>query len=124
MALRGIRGATVSAANTPDAILGASRELLEALVTANGLEPDDIASILFTVTTDLDAAFPATSVRTLGWTEVAALDAQAPVVPGDLSHCIRVLVHWNTDHSPDEIRHVYLRDARRLRPDRAGEATS
>lgn len=121
MAVRGVRGATTAHANTPDAILTATRELLEALIQANGLRAAEVASIYFTVTPDLDAAFPATAVRSLGWNEIAALDAQAPRVLNDVPHCIRVLIHWNTDRPEDEIRHVYLRDARALRPDRAGD---
>jgi chorismate mutase len=117
MPLRGIRGATSASANTRDAILEATRELLDALVHANHLRIDDIASLYFTMTPDLDAAFPAAAVRGLGWQEVAALDAQAPRVMNDVPRCIRVLIHWNTAETQD-LRHVYLRDARALRPDR------
>ena len=97
MPLRGIRGATTASANTRDAILEATRELLDALVRANDLRANDVASIYFTVTPDLDAAFPAAAVRGLGWQEVAALDAPAPRVMNDVPRCIRVLIHWNTD---------------------------
>ncbi len=72
-----------------------------------------------TMTPDLDAAFPATAARSLGWNDVALLDAQAPGVAHDVPRCIRVLIHWNTERVQEEIRHVYLRDARALRPDRA-----
>ena len=119
MPVRGIRGATTAEANTRDAILGATCELLDALVRANGLCEADVASIYFTVTPDLDAAFPAAAVRLMGWNRVALLDAQAPRVADDLLRCIRVLIHWNTDSSSNEIQHVYLREAKRLRPDRA-----
>jgi chorismate mutase len=119
MPLRGIRGATTAADNTRDAILGATHELLDALVQANSLREADIASICFTMTPDLNAAFPAAAVRRLGWNGVALLDAQAPQVADDIPRCIRVLVHWNTDCALGEIRHVYLHDARQLRPDRA-----
>jgi chorismate mutase len=119
MALRGIRGATTARDNTCEAILDAARELLDALIRANDFSPADIASIYFTMTPDLDAAFPAAAVRSLGWDDVAVLDAQAPRVVNDLPRCIRVLIHWNTDRTVDEIRHVYLREARSLRPDRA-----
>jgi chorismate mutase len=116
--MRGIRGATTASDNTRDAILDATRELIEALIQANDLRQTDIASIYFTMTPDLDAAFPAAAVRMLGWTDVALLDAQAPRVANDLPLCIRVLIHWNTDRAQDEIQHIYLRDARALRPDR------
>jgi chorismate mutase len=123
MPLRGIRGATTASANTRDAILDATRELLDALVRANDLRADDIASIYFTMTPDLDAAFPAAAVRGLGWQAVAALDAQAPRVINDLPRCIRVLIHWDTGGTRD-IRHVYLRDAQALRPDRVSKSNA
>ena len=119
MPVRGIRGATTAEANTRDAILSATRDLLEALVQANGLREADVASLYFTVTPDLDAAFPAAAARWMGWSLVALLDAQAPRVADDLPRCIRVLIHWNTDSASGDIRHVYLRKARQLRPDRA-----
>jgi len=119
MPLRGIRGATTATDNTRDAILSATHELLHALVRANGLREANIASIYFTMTPDLNAAFPAAAVRRLGWNGIALLDAQAPHVADDIPRCIRVLIHWDTDCALDEIRHVYLHDARQLRPDRA-----
>lgn len=118
MTIRGIRGATTAENNTRDSILSATRELLTAIVDANQLNVADIASIYFTVTFDLDAAFPARAARDLGWTDAALLDAQAPQVKDDLPRCIRVLIHWNTDRAADEIAHVYLREAKTLRPDR------
>jgi chorismate mutase len=121
MSLRGIRGATAASANTRDAILDATCELLDALVRANDLRLDDIASIMFTMTPDLDAAFPAAAARALGWLSVAALDAQAPRVVGDVPRCIRVLIHWDTADTRD-LCHVYLRDAQALRPDRVSKS--
>ena len=117
MSLRGIRGATTANANTRDAILDATRELLEAITAENDLRPDDIASAIFTMTPDLDAAFPAAAARNIGWTQVALLDMPAPRIANDLPRCIRVLIHWNTTHAANEIKHVYLREARKLRPD-------
>ncbi len=118
MPMRGIRGATTATANTREAILEATRELLQALIRDNHLSEDDVASILFTVTPDLSAAFPTRAARELGWTHTALLDAQAPPVDGDLPRCIRVLIHWNTDQPASDIRHIYLREAQDLRPDR------
>ena len=118
MPVRGIRGATTATENSREAILEASRELMNELIRANDLRERDIASVYFTVTADLDAAFPARAARDLGWTTTALLDAQAPRVATDLPRCIRVLIHWNTDKSIDEIQNIYLRDARALRPDR------
>ena len=117
MPCRGVRGATTVDANTAEAILSATRELLEALVAANDLEPMDLASAIFTVTPDLDAAFPASAARDLGWTEVALLCSHEIDVPGGLAGCIRVLLHWNTERAASEVKHVYLRGAERLRPD-------
>ena len=114
---RGLRGATTTTANSREAILDSTRELLSELIAANQLEAHDVASAFFTVTPDLNAAFPARAARELGWTYVALLDALAPSVPNDLARCIRVLIHWNTERAPNELIHIYLRDARALRPD-------
>jgi len=121
MPCRGIRGATTAAENSPAAILSATTELLQALSTANNLEPADIVSATFTVTPDLNAAFPAQAARQLGWTMVPLLDAVEIGVPGALPRCIRALIHWNTDLPPYAIRHVYLREAVQLRPDLADD---
>ncbi len=118
MPIRGIRGATVAAADTPAAIREATRELLCAIVAANDLDPADIASAIFTTTPDLTAEPPARAARELGWGEVAILClAEMPVEDG-LPRCIRVLIHWNTARAADQIRHSYLHAAARLRPDR------
>jgi chorismate mutase len=121
MTLRGIRGATTASANSRDAILSATVELMRALIEANRLTAGEVPSVYLTTTPDLTAAFAGEAVRTLGWGEVAVLDAQAPAIAGDVPHCIRVLIHWDTDHAHSEIRHIYLRGARVLRPDRAGD---
>ncbi|GAB6877574.1 chorismate mutase [Thermaerobacter litoralis] len=117
--VRGIRGAVVAEDNSPEAIRHATRELLQAMVALNEASVDDIVAVFFTVTRDLDRAFPASAVRELGWTHVPLLDAMAPPVEDDLPRCIRALVLVNTDRSPAEIRHVYLGQARCLRPDLA-----
>jgi len=118
MHCRGIRGATTAEENTAEAILAATSELLALIVEANDLKVEDVASAIFTTTPDLMAAFPAKAAREIGWQDVALLDAQEIPVPGSLERCIRVLIHWNTEKSAAEIRHVYLRGARTLRPDR------
>jgi chorismate mutase len=115
---RGIRGATTVEVDSADAILEATRELLSHIVEVNGLAADDVASALFTVTPDLAAAFPARAAREMGWRNVALLDAQEIPVPGSLPRCVRVLIHWNTVKTQAEVRHVYLRGAAALRPDR------
>jgi chorismate mutase len=119
MPIRGIRGATVAAANTAEAIRAATRELVSALIEANPLRPEDVASVLFSVTPDLSAEAPARAARELGWHEAAMLCLAEMPVPGMPERCIRVLIHWNTDLLPGQINHVYLHAAAQLRPDRA-----
>jgi chorismate mutase len=116
---RGIRGATTATENTREAILEATTEMLEQLIAANNLQADDIASALFTTTPDLTAEFPAVAARALGWLDTALLCGHEMSVPGSLQRCIRVLIHWNTTRSAAEVVHVYLREARGLRPERA-----
>lgn len=112
-----IRGAVTADANTEDAILAAARELLTQIASANQLVPEELISVLFTITPDLDAAFPTRAARELGWTQVPLLDAQQPRVRGDLARCIRVLLHFQREVAPDSVHHIYLRAARVLRPD-------
>ena len=118
MPCRGIRGATTAEGNTPDEILKATRQLLALMIRQNDIQPEDVCSAIFSTTTDLDAEFPALAARQLGWFDVALMCVHELDVPGSLRHCIRVLLHWNTDKPPDEIVHVYLDGASVLRPDR------
>jgi chorismate mutase len=120
-ACRGVRGATTVGEDTPDAILSATHELLIQVVEANGICSEDIASILFTTTPDLISEYPALAARQLGWHDVALLCSHEISVPHGLKHCIRVLLHWNTEKLASEIRHVYIKGAVSLRPDRAAE---
>lgn len=115
--VRGIRGAITATADDPHAILAATKRLLGEIVKRNGVEPEAIASILFTLTPDLHAVFPAVSARELGWTTVPMLHACELDVPGAMPRVIRVLIHVNTERSQGEIEHVYLDDAIALRPD-------
>ena len=117
--VRGVRGAISVTEDTRAAILTATRRLLEAMQAANGFEPDDLASVFFTVTPDLTAAFPAEAARQLGWVQVPLLTAVEMNVPASPPRIVRVLIHWNTTRGPGEIVHVYLEDAARLRPDLA-----
>lgn len=118
MPIRGIRGATTVDADQPELILAATRELLEAILAANpGMCPGDIGSAFFTVTEDLRSTFPAQAARQMGWSQVPMMCAREIPVPGSLPRVIRVLVHWNTERVQDEIIHVYLREAVKLRPD-------
>lgn len=117
MPCRGVRGATTADANNSEAILQATRELLALMIRQNGIEPEDVASAIFTTTPDLDAEFPALAARQLNWLHVALICGHEVAVPGSLSRCVRILIHWNTDCPADEIVHVYVKDAARLRPD-------
>ena len=105
------------AANEAGAILARTEELLARMIAENGIRPEDVASALFTATADLDAEFPAVAVRKHpGWEEVPLLCAREVPVPGSLGRCVRILLHWNTDRPPKDVRHVFLRGARELRP--------
>jgi chorismate mutase len=115
---RGVRGATNADANTREDILRATRELLALMIRQNGIRAEDVASVIFSTTSDLNAEFPALAARQLGWFDVALLCNHELDVPGSLRRCIRVLLHWNTDAPPGEIIHVYIKDAANLRPDR------
>lgn len=117
MPCRGVRGATTADANTSEAILKATRELLALMIRLNGILPEDVASAIFTTTPDLDAEFPALAARQLNWMHVALMCNHELGVPGSLQKCIRILIHWNTDKSADEIQHVYIKNAADLRPD-------
>lgn len=119
MRCRGIRGATTVEANTREAILAAAHELMTAIIGANQLVQDDVGGIFFTVTADLDSEYPAVAVRALGWTDAAIMCGHEMAVPGSLPMCLRVMVLWNTTRPANEVRHVYLRGAQSLRPDRA-----
>jgi chorismate mutase len=114
---RGVRGATTVASNDPEAIYAATRELLYTMVRHNDICPEDVASAYFTTTTDINAAYPATAARQLGWFDVPLLCGHEMEVPDSLPRCIRILLHWNTSKGQKEITHVYLHDAHALRPD-------
>lgn len=114
--IRGIRGATTSDDNTKDAIVEATREMLEALVAANDVDPDDVAAATFSTTRDLNAEFPAVAARKyLGWNYVALMNSHEMDVPDAQPNCIRVMVLVNTDKRAEEITNVYLKGAAHLR---------
>ena len=117
MPVRGIRGATVVAADERELIFAATRQLLEEVIAANHVVVDDIASILFTMTPDLRSAYPAQAARLLGWTATPLLGAVETNVAGGLPRCIRVLMHVNCEVPASAIAHVYLGEAKSLRPD-------
>ena len=118
---RGVRGATTVEEDTREAVLSATRELLTQMIEANGIQADEVASAVFTTTSDLTSEYPALAARQLGWHDVALLCAHEINVPHGLRCCIRILVHWNTEKPVSEIRHIYLNGAVHLRPDRADQ---
>jgi chorismate mutase len=117
--LRGVRGATTAEANTREAILAATHELLCLMIEANTVRPDDVASAIFTTTIDLDADYPALAARALGWHDVALMCMHEMNVPYGVKQCIRILLHWNSEVAARDVKHVYIKGAINLRPDRA-----
>ena len=123
--MRGIRGATTIEKDEREQVSAAVRELLGAILAANpGLRSADIASAIFTVTDDIASAFPAAAARDMGWEDVPMLCTREIPVPGSLLLCVRVLLHWNTEKCLQEIIHVYLRNAKVLRPDWALQSSA
>ncbi|MFQ5419711.1 MAG: chorismate mutase [Anaerolineae bacterium] len=114
---RGIRGAITVNHDNPAEILEATRELMETIVRLNDINPNNVASVYLTTTTDLTATYPALAVRQMGWLDVALLCGHEMAVPDGLPRCIRALIHWNTTKTAHEIAHVYMREAIVLRPD-------
>lgn len=115
MKCRGIRGATTVEANTREHIQAATKELLQEMVTANGVEEDDVACIIFTTTPDLNAEFPAVAARELGFAQTALLCGHEMNVPDSLPRCLRILLLFNTEKRAEEIVHVYVKGAQNLR---------
>jgi chorismate mutase len=116
-AVRGVRGAITVERDDAELLLSATERLLREIVSENGIDSDDVASALFTLTPDLVSQFPAAAARRMGWTRVPLLNFTEIAVPGGLPRVIRVLLHINTEKRQDEIVHVYLDGARVLRPD-------
>ncbi|UUZ94431.1 chorismate mutase [Paenibacillus sp. P25] len=118
MYVRGIRGATTVEHNEENEILNATTEPLHQIIAENRIVPEEIASVFITVTTDLTAAFPAKAIRSMtGWELVPLMCSVEVPVEGDLPLCIRLMVMVNTEKKQNEIHHVYLNEAMRLRPD-------
>ena len=116
---RGVRGATTIKNDTPEEILAATSELLQLIVEVNQLNADDIASVIFTTTTDIISEYPALAARKMGWVDTALICGHEMAVPHGLKKCIRILIHWNTAKSAKEVQHIYLKGAKNLRPDLA-----
>ena len=114
---RGIRGATTAEENTREAIFGATKELLNQIIDTNQIRETEVAAVFSTTTQDLNAAFPATAIREIGWNNTALLCSHEMAVPEGLPRCIRILILVNTDKEPVDLVNVYLRGAVNLRSD-------
>jgi len=117
MPLRGVRGAVTARKNTAEEILERTQEMLEVLVKENQISVEDVASAIFSVTDDLNAEFPAVAARKLGWMQTPLFCTREIPVTGSLQSCIRVLLHVNSEKDQADMHHVYLYEAKRLRPD-------
>ncbi len=116
MYCRGVRGAITVPANNKESIIAATKELLKEMVLANDVKTDDIAAILFTTTSDLNAEFPAAATREIDWPQhLALLCGHEMNVPNSLPRCLRVLMLINTKKTSDEIIHIYLGEAQKLK---------
>ena len=117
MSIRAVRGAITASENSREAILAATRELLLALIEANRIDASAVIAATFSVTADLDQAYPAEAARNLEWTEAGLLCVQEMRVQGTLDRCIRVRVLWETERPQSAMKHCYLGGASDLRPD-------
>ena len=117
MKVRGIRGATTCIANNKEEIFARTKELWLDIKKQNGFKEEDLASVIFSSTQDLTAAFPAAALRQLGCDKVPLFGTLEIDNPDAVKMCVRVLIHWNTEKEQDEIVHVYLHGAAALRPD-------
>jgi chorismate mutase len=117
MFVRGIRGAVTVESNTSSDIISNTGNLLSEIFRQNDIKKEDLVSIIFTMTSDLDAAFPAIAARQMGITDVSLLCMNELNIKNGLKKCIRVLIQVNTEKSNSDIKHIYLKDAKSLRPD-------
>lgn len=118
--IRGVRGAITVAIDSNEVVLQETARLAKEMAKANNIDPDEIASVIISTTTDITSAFPAQAVRSIeGWTYVPVMCTHEMEVPNALEKCVRLLMHVNTEKSQKEIQHIYLNNAVRLRPDLA-----
>ncbi|PKH10169.1 chorismate mutase [Planomicrobium sp. MB-3u-38] len=116
--MRGIRGAITVSADNPEEILSETRKLVLEMAEQNQIDPELVASVVISTTTDISSAFPAKAVRTIeNWTFVPVMCTHEMDVPGSMPLCIRVMMHVNTPVTQKDIHHVYMNDAVKLRPD-------
>jgi len=117
--VRAIRGATTIENNDAREIIEETKHLLKRMVEDNGVDKEDIISVIFSTTKDINAAFPAVAAREMGWTDIALMCTNEMDVPGSLPMCIRVMMHINTEKTNKELKYIYLKKAKLLRPDLA-----
>ncbi|QNU65318.1 chorismate mutase [Ruminiclostridium herbifermentans] len=117
MSVRAVRGAITVFENAKESILEGTKELLVEMINRNEIDNESIISVIFSVTNDLNATFPAIAARELGWNDISLMCTNEINVPKSLEKCIRVLIHFNTEKKNNEINHVYLKGATVLRPD-------
>jgi chorismate mutase len=122
MSVRGIRGAITVDNNSKKEILTDTEHLLKQLLTQNAIESDDVVSIFFSLTQDLDAEFPAIAARNLGLVDSPLLCLNEISVPGGLEKCVRILIHVNSPKTQKEMVHLYLKNAKILRPEFASNS--
>lgn len=116
--IRGVRGATTVTVNESSAILEATEQLALAMIEANDIQPDAIASVIVSTTPDVTAVFPARAIRSIeGWTFVPVMCTHEMDVPGAIEKCIRIMMHVNTQKGQQDIQHIYQNEAIKLRPD-------
>jgi len=117
MRLRAARGAIRVPSDQGDVLLGSTERLLSAVLDRNGIDPEDLVSVMFTATEDLRSAFPAEAARQMGLGRVPLLCAQELAVEGSMPSVVRILLHFHSDRTLDEVVHVYLDGAESLRDD-------
>jgi chorismate mutase len=117
MTVRAVRGAITVDENTKEQIILHTKELLNEMLVSNHINPNDIISIFFTTTKDVNAVFPSVAAREMGFTNVPLMCASEIDVPDSLQKCIRIMMHINVEKNLNQISHIYLKDAKKLRPD-------
>lgn len=116
--IRGIRGATTVLHNEEKEMLKNAKELAQEIVLKNNVKPENISHVFLSVTNDLNATFPAKSLRELpGWSYVPVMCMSEIDVPGGLKKCIRIMMVVNTKNEQEDIKHIFLNEAVKLRPD-------
>jgi chorismate mutase len=115
--VRALRGATTLELDERDHLIERTQEVMAAIFERNGLTEDDLISIVFTATSDIHSAFPAEAAREAGFTHVPLMCARELEIDGGIQRCIRLLIHAYTDRAAQDLRHVYLHEARQLRTD-------